>query len=218
MVIQYLQSPVPHFIINDFVSLAEQAEIIDDCEKLYAFSYPGKMICPGGSLILDPRKHRRELNLNKFYDYNLDRSLLVRVLKEKLRDRDLQAALDICGQELFSYINDMVLSAASVCYYDNGDFYGEHSDLSLLTANLFVSDPDHFSGGDLILTNCIDRLNYLQLELPSEAVIQYKARRLVLFPSRYQHKVSVVKSRLEGQKLRPREMRITLQGWYFGRV
>lgn len=67
-----------------------------------------------------------------------------------------------------------------VSYYENGDHYPEHFDLSKMTILLWLNRGDQaFTGGDLVLED--------------GQVIEYKNNRAVLFPSVLRHAVTEVK-------------------------
>lgn len=78
---------------------------------------------------------------------------------------------------LFSTTN---FNSTMLTYYDKNDFYEEHFDESFFTCLIWMhKEPKSFSGGDLELSE-------------SNKIVKIKNNRMILFPSFYLHKSTVL--------------------------
>lgn len=90
----------------------------------------------------------------------------------------------------FRYINDSVVDATLVNYYEDKNYYLPHKDSSVVTVvTFFYKNPKSFSGGDLILENKLK--------------IECLNNRSIFFPSVLYHEVDEIKMKklIEGQNL-----------------
>lgn len=123
-----------------------------------------------------------------------DNPELIRLIREAILKNDI-----FCG---LSYPNSV--HTIMVNQYDQGDFYGLHSDAATqsgqrgdLSFTIFLSSPDEYVGGELVLRSAVGEIS-----------IKLKQNQGVLYPTSLLHEVTPV---VEGS-------RKAIVGWVRSRV
>lgn len=180
MLIEHIRSNnFGYTVVDDFYT-NQELDIL--WGELKYFTSPNRFFSPDmtfsatdeGELL----KNNKSVPLDHFYQNNRRMSDILR-LNRKLFDTSIFEGFS----NLHPYnqcIKECSLDYTLLSYYENGDYYNSHKDLSQFTALTWIyKEPKMFSGGEF--------------SFPEDGVeLEIKNNRMVLFPSWASHKVSEV--------------------------
>lgn len=199
-----LNEPVPHIVIQDFLTENEINKCIAEFISLRENFYRGTMLI-GNEQKFTRTKNNFNLHLYDFVQKNNLNLFCVNLFQEKFwNNSSLRRFLDDCGELLFSYINDTNKDNLLLSSYQQGDYYRWHKDIGLCTTNVFINNGN-VEGGEFVLSNGLNTENTITKK------VAYKCTpgNLIIFPSRYLHCVTKVKNDTTDF----RNSRFTLQNW-----
>lgn len=193
MVVQEYNDPVPHVVVDNFLSSYEYNQVFDSIEESLSLLSAGQVHTPDGiNKVVANFKRNGNVWLDLFTSdiVNIFRNNFFRIPK-------VVTELD-CQNKM----HEVLLSQYTV-----GDFYDWHTDLGgHCTWNYFVcTDPKQFTGGDFVLSNAL-----VDKEPTNTKIIEFKNNRLVIFPAQYKHCVTPV----TGQFLEPMSSRYSIQVFF----
>ena len=166
----------PILTIDNFYSFQEEQHIVKELEYLRERLLPPEYT---GSAKNKDNLALKKKNSSIFLDTvftNRDFSSILQI-NRKLFDTEVVDMVEDYSI-YFKYLRLSTQDSTLVSYYENEDRYASHSDSAVLTAiSWFYKKPKLFGGGDLII---------------DDISIECKNRRLVLFPSILDHKVTTV--------------------------
>jgi Rps23 Pro-64 3,4-dihydroxylase Tpa1-like proline 4-hydroxylase len=201
-------APLKYFVIDDFIPESIADAMIDEVVSLKAMMKPGRMrIQQKGKFVKeyeDDHKKNFDCFIDSVYRDQRSRSVILSNLNKLFFREELVKAYRDSGDMLFSYL--LVRSnfdQTHLSAYGNGHYYRKHIDLPpcFLTANVMLcTDPKQFSGGDFEIHWSEDNVTKLE----------FKPRRMVLFPSAVQHCVSDIQM---PEDLDFRHWRFSMQYW-----
>lgn len=176
MVIRELYDPVPHIIVDNFLSTRENLEVLEYIEEhLTAFAH-GTVTNPTG---------QQEYNLDYKRNGNIWLDPFDCKVVDLFRNHMFDIQTDIEELDHTNKQHEILLSQ-----YVSGDYYNWHTDLGgHCTWNYFAyKEPKGFVGGNFMLSNSL-----LDNTTPTTyTTIECLNNRLVIFPAKYQHAVSPV--------------------------
>lgn len=176
MVIRELYDPVPHIIVDNFLSTRENLQVLEYIEEhLTAFAH-GTVTNPAGE---------QEHNLDYKRNGNIWLDLFECDIVNLFRNHMFDIQTDIEELDHTNRPHEILLSQ-----YMSGDYYNWHTDLGgHCTWNYFAyKEPKGFVGGDFMLSNrTVDNLTPT-----TYTTIECLNNRLVIFPAVYQHAVGTV--------------------------
>jgi hypothetical protein len=167
--------PVPHFIIDDFLSTSDLTAVWGVLKFFKARCVLGKMISSGKEV-----KDQRKQNLNTWLTDDNGNPLLEGKLLHFIINRNLVSFSKnpiVTSESLYAglqYVQkwNMLLSI----YEEDGHRYGAHRDASWVTCSLMLQPPNGrgFDGGDFFL--------YGFDEQKDKACIPFLHNRMIVFP------------------------------------
>ena len=194
MVIRELYDPVPHIIVDNFLSTKENLQVLEYIEQqLSAFSY-GTVTNPAGE---------QEFNLDYKRNGNIWLDPFECDIVNLFRNHMYDIQTDIEELDHTNKQHEILLSQ-----YVTGDYYNWHTDLGgHCTWNYFAyKEPKGFTGGDFLLSD-----STLDQNTPgSYTTIECANNRLVIFPAKYQHAVGQV----QGQFIDFMNLRYSVQFFF----
>lgn len=187
MEIQQYTHPIPHVIIDNFLS--DFQEVSHAVKVLQTVTTDGTH---EGHYY--EGLHRKEVYLHKV-EGKLARPAMY--LKETFLSQ-FWALKPKFEQMIFPFpmLNTTALDGIFLGYYSEGHKYSLHTDNGLVTSVLYLHQEMDFKGGDFILTNIIHGDNFRESE---RITIESKPNRMVLFPACYKHGVTPVEG--EGTRI-----------------
>jgi hypothetical protein len=145
MRIEYIQTPFPHAIIDDFFTKEQYEEVNNEIQVLKTSQ----------NNYFDNDRHHSTLesyniktwDLDNFYKDDRSKSAILNYTKQVMfLDYSLQSGLS----ELYKLLRITNYDVTYVHSYGNGATYPEHYDAAILSFLFFVWDePKKFTGGDL---------------------------------------------------------------------
>jgi hypothetical protein len=176
MVIQELYDPVPHIIVDNFLSTKENTQVLEYIEQRLSSFSDGTVTNPAG---------RQEYNLDYKRNGNIWLDPFECNIVDMFRNHMYDIQTDVEQLDHTNRQHEVLLSQ-----YVTGDYYNWHTDLDgHCTWNYFAyKEPRRFSGGDFLLSDQIVDGN-----TPTNyKTINCMNNRLVIFPAKYQHSVTPV--------------------------
>jgi Rps23 Pro-64 3,4-dihydroxylase Tpa1-like proline 4-hydroxylase len=177
-VIEFFSTPVPHIVVNNWFTddelnlIWQEIDFLTRENILLNPTQTGSAQNTQGQLI----KNNHGLFLDNLYSNRQISNILSCTRKLWRRDFVEQASK---YNFVFDYLRTSNFDTCLLSYYEEGDHYLEHFDISALTALIHLyKDPLQFMGGELIIKNKI---------FPKEN------NRLILFPSCALHSVTPLK-------------------------
>lgn len=180
MIVDYIDNPFPHFIIRNFYNDAELDSVWKEIDFL---TNPRTLLGPQDTSSAGDSngvysKNNKGVFLDSLYT-NRDHSNIL-YHSRKLFNKDFSEYLSR-QHFLYSYFPLINQDYTLLSYYENGDYYNNHFDRSLISCicNLYKT-PKQFSGGDLVFS----QFNNYKIELENN--------RLIIMPSIVHHCVTEV--------------------------
>lgn len=178
MNLEYFSDPVPHVIVHNWFNDFELEQVwselnfLTDKNKLLSPERTGSAQTRNGKLI----KNNHGVFLDNLYAYREISGILTHT--RKLWDRNFIDEISKFNF-VFDYLRTANYDTCLLSYYEEGDNYLEHFDISALTGIIHLyKEPLHFSGGELIIRN---------------KQFATENNRFILFPSCALHKVTPLK-------------------------
>jgi|13_taG_2_1085334.scaffolds.fasta_scaffold00468_30 Rps23 Pro-64 3,4-dihydroxylase Tpa1-like proline 4-hydroxylase len=193
-----VKHPVEHIVIEDFLNEEDLIEVERELYNLYHAMFEGEYNDGKGSRVIEEFKKCLNLNLHAHYGDQIDLSYLEQtVINKRLFSEEMREFYDSCGSSSsFSLMNDTDSSYSLLAGFRDGDYYKWHGDLGIVTTNVMISRNPSFTGGDFILSNQVKRPNSDRVigEKLETIKYPYKKGTAILFPSRFKHCVTKVKT------------------------
>jgi len=181
-----LESNLQICIIDNIFTDTEYTQIYNELEYINKFQFFVNDSKAAGSAIIKNSyltKHRYTLALDRYYENNRLSSSFLTYYKKGV-DQVIKPNINSISKIwnlLFATDYDSTLLAR---FTEDGE-YDSHIDSAAITQIFYIhNEPKQFTGGDLVFTD----YNY---------TVEYKANRMILFPSFYKHKVTKVKADTE---------------------
>lgn len=177
MVIRELYNPVPHIIVDDFLSTKENLQVLDYIKKQLSTFANGTVTNSAG---------QQELKLDYKRNGNIWLDPFECDIVNLFRNHMFDIQTDIEELDHTNRSHEVLLSQ-----YTIGDYYNWHTDLDgHCTWNYFAyQEPKQFAGGDFLLSDSVmDKITPT-----TYTTIECVNNRLVIFPAKYQHAVGQVK-------------------------
>lgn len=194
MVIREFYNPVPHIIVDNFLSTQENLSVLEYIEKYLPVFAHGTVTNPAG---------RQEYNLDYKRNGNIWLDPFDCDIVNLFRNHMFDIQTDIEDLDHTNKQHEILLSQ-----YVSGDYYNWHADLGgHCTWNYFAyKEPKGFVGGDFMLSD-----STVGNATPTKyTTIECVNNRLVIFPAKYQHAVTQV----EGQFLDFMNSRYSIQFFF----
>lgn len=187
MHIEYYGKKEPSIILIEDFYTPEELTLI--WEELDFLTSQNKFLLPSSTASAGTEddathlvKHNRGIFLDEYYGTERHLSNILNVNRKIFLECDKFIELD----PIFRYIVNSNTDTTLISYYEDGDYYGAHTDQSNITIlSWFFKEPKQFSGGKLILNDF-----NLELEIESNMVL--------IMPGSYTHMVEPVQ--LSGDK------------------
>lgn len=171
--------PFPHIIVDDFLPLNIVDNILNELESLQ-YTTPdktGSAQDPEGNYL----KNNKGVFLDEIYKDNRHKSIILTEYHKALYDPYILAAAKTFNL-LFKYYTLTNFDTTLVSYYENSNYYKEHTDDSLFTALYYVhKQPRKYYGGEIVF-------NYRGVEYSPAT----DNNRLIIFPAIVKHRVEPV--------------------------
>jgi hypothetical protein len=194
MVINEYTDPIPHVVVDDFLTASEHNQLLGLIEKSLFVLTPGQIHTPGGDckVVADFKR-----NGNAWLD-SFDSDIVNIFRNNFFKVPTVTQELDCTNR-----MHEVLLSR-----YVAGDFYNWHTDLGgHCTWNYFIfQEPKQFRGGDFVISDAV-----VDAQIRSNTkTIECVNNRLVIFPAGYQHSVTPV----VGEFLDPLSSRYSIQVFF----
>ena len=194
MVVQEYNDPVPHIVVDDFLSIYEYNQVFDSIEESLSLLSAGQVHAPDGTnKVVADFKRNGNVWLDSFT------SNIVNIF----RNNFFAIPVSLTELDCRDKMHEVLLSQ-----YVAGDFYDWHTDLDgHSTWNYFLyREPKQFSGGDFVISDATINVE----QRANTKIIECVNNRLVIFPARYQHCVTTV----QGSFLEPMSSRYSIQVFF----
>ena len=169
-----------HYIIENFYSPDEVEDILTELKALKRYLDVPEKTGTAKNAIGIPKKSNTGLFLDDFFKQNRNKSVILS-LNRKTFSEPIKNELKKFHW-FFKYIDKTNIDTTLVSYYQKGDYYKDHEDMSIVTAIYYVwEEPKGFEGGDIIIDG---------------ETVNIKNNSMLFFPSKMKHKVTEI---TEGQ-------------------
>ena len=173
-----VKDPIPYVIVEEVFDEDELQRIYRELEFLYP-----KLLNPektGTAKTQDgiPKKKNKGVFLDLLYSIREFSDILT--LNRKFFMKDITQEMEKASP-VYSLIHNLNHDSTLISYYEDSDYYKQHTDLSVITiCTWFFQEPKNFKGGDLFFSDY-------------NICIPVKNNSAVIFFSSIKHEVSEIK-------------------------